>query len=503
MRSVLFGLWGAALIMIWGGVTPLAAQDNQVFSRQVVLEQARSLAEKPFSPPQKTPERLSRLDYSTYSKIRYRKDEAIWGRAQTAFSAELFPAGYLYDSGVDIFVVESGKARQIQYDPNQFEAPNPEVAELLKLITQFAGFRLHYPLNRDTYRDEFIVFQGASYFRAVSKNQVYGLSARGLALDVAEPTGEEFPIFRRFWIERPAADARSIVVHALLDSRRVTGAYRFGIYPRSTTVLAVDMTLFVREPINHVGIGALTSMYAHGAIDGPDRADYRPNVHDSQGLEMLSGGGEWIWRPLSNPATLQISAFRDRNPKGFGLIQRTRRFDDYQDIGASYEKRPSAWVEPEGDWGEGHVILVEIPSNSEFNDNIVAYWRPDAVLEPGKAHKYAYRLTWPNSAPVPREMSRVARSAYGRAVNSGQREFVVDYGRTPLWGPGAELPEIDLHMSSGQLTNLVTMNHPGAGGFRVFATFEPGNEQLIEFRIQPRHEGRVIGETWLYRWIAR
>src|SRR5690606_21719575 len=250
---------------------------------------------------------------------RYRKQAAIWGNTPSRFSIELFAPGNLYESGIDLSVVESGQSIDVPVENDTFEANSPEIVQLLAEIDKVAGFRLHYPLNNAEYQDEFVVFQGASYCRAVSRGQTYGLSARGLAIDVAEPTGEEFPIFRKFWIERPSSRADRIVVHALLDSPRVAGAYRFGIFPDEPTRLDIEATLFARSQLNHIGLGALTSMFLFGGMDKPDIPDYRNAVHDSNGLAMLTGAGEYLWRPLTNPTTLQISAFQDENPKGFGL----------------------------------------------------------------------------------------------------------------------------------------------------------------------------------------
>ncbi len=245
-----------------------------------------------------------------------------------------------------------------------------------KAVTDFSGFRLRAPLNRAEHFDEFVVFQGASYFRAVAKGQEYGLSARGLALKTGDARGEEFPFFRTFWIERPRPEANTVVVHALLDSDSTTGAYRFTIRPGDPTVMDVEMTLYPRVELTHVGLAPLTSMFFFGPNDRVGIDDFRPAVHDSDGLAIWNGRGEWLWRPLINPETLQVSAFVDDNPRGFGLLQRHRAFADYQDLEAHYERRPSLWVETIGEWGSGAVQLVEIPSKSEYHDNVVAFWRP-------------------------------------------------------------------------------------------------------------------------------
>lgn len=497
MQTALSGV--AGLLAFPGDA--FAQPQGAAFSHATVIERARAVAAQPFVPPRPVPKALRALDYDLYRQIRYRRESAIWGTSPTAFSIQFFAPGFLFESGVEISVVESGYARRVLVNRNSFETPSEEIGALLASVGQLAGFRLHYPINRPDYDDEFIVFQGASYFRAVSRGQAYGLSARGLALDVGEPGGEEFPVFREFWIERPHADAHAIVVHALLDSPSVAGAYRFAVYSGAPTAVDVDATLFPRVALEHVGLGALTSMFMHGPVDPPDRPDYRPAVHDSLGLAMHTGSGEYLWRPLNNPAALQISAFVDRNPRGFGLVQRARRFADFEDLEAAYERRPSAWVVPRGDWGEGHVQLVEIPSDSEINDNIVAYWRPAQPILADAPYRFSCRLTWPDHAPPRRGMgmARVARTGYGLSFIGALPQFAIDYA-------GGSMPDgvltAEVSASAGQIAETVVQELPGGGGFRVFVTLDPGPAKNVELRVAPRIDGRPAGETWLYRWLG-
>lgn len=392
-------LWVLSLSRIPGAGAVVSNADEKSFSHETVVEIAEKLSQSLFAEPQKIPEALTKIDYSTYRKINFQKNAAVWGSTPTPFSIELFAPGFLYKELIDIDVVENGQSISMGLSESSFNVPDESIGRLLAEIGKFAGFRLHYPINRSDYNDEFIVFQGASYFRGISKGQLYGLSARGLAINVAGPKGEEFPLFKHFWIERPSKHHDAIVVHALLDSKSVTGAYRFGIYPGAPTWMDVDVILFPRQDVQHVGMAPLTSMFMHGGIDRSDIADYRPAVHDSEGLLMENGNGEKIWRPLNNPRKLQVSAFMGENPKGFGLIQRHRQFDYYQDLEAKYHLRPSAWIEPSGDWGKGHIELFEIPSDSEANDNIVAYWKPEAGLKKGQPFAYSYRLSWPDNIP--------------------------------------------------------------------------------------------------------
>jgi len=477
---------------------PVAAA-SESFSRQNVIEQARILSQKPFAPPAQAPESLARLDYSEYRKINYQQDAAVWGGSPTRFSVQLFAPGYLYRDLVDINIVENGKSRPLVVSEDSFRTPDPELSRLLAEVGKYAGFRLHYPLNQEDYADEFLVFQGASYFRGVSKGQSYGLSARGLAIDVAGPRGEEHPIFRKFWLERPSSRHESMVVHALLDSARVTGAYRFGIYPGSPLRMDIEVTLFPRQDIEHLGLAPLTSMFMHGPLDHADVPDYRPAVHDSEGLAIRRSNGERVWRPLANPRELELSAFIDENPAGFGLVQRHREFEYFQDLEARYERRPSAWVQPLGDWGEGHVQLVEIPSDSEGNDNIVAYWRPAQGLRQGESFSYAYRLTWPDDVSAGPGLARIVRSAGGRKLFSDLQEVAIDYSE--LAAEDLEDSFVHAAINPGRVVESRIQANPAINGARVFLSLETDSPDNAEIRIDLKRGDKRLAETWLYRWL--
>src|SRR5690625_3003467 len=241
----------------------------------------------------------------------------------------------------------------------------------------FAGFKILHTLNDPDRFDEVLSFLGASYFRALGADQHYGLSARGLAIDTGNTSkGEEFPRFTKFWLVDPGKGGSRMVIYALLDSPSVTGAYKFVLKPGNTTKISVEETLYTRKAIDKLGIAPLTSMFTWGENSLSRLQDYRPEAHDSDGLLIASEDGEWLWRPLVDPQKLWMHQYDANHVRGFGLMQRDRNFDHYQDLGLEYEKRPSAWIEPKGDWGDGHLELVEIPSDSEMNDNIALYWVP-------------------------------------------------------------------------------------------------------------------------------
>ena len=347
------------------------------------------------------------LTYDRYRDIRFKPNEAWWRGAKLPFELAFFHQGFYFDQPVRINEVVAGRVREIKFSPDLFDFGANKIDRQKMQGLGFAGFRVHYPVNTPKYKDEVLVFLGASYFRAMGKGQVYGLSARALAVDTALISGEEFPRFVEFWIEQPAANARELTIYGLLDSKRVTGAYRFLLKPGVETVVDVKAQIFLRENVSKLGLAPLTSMFTFGENQRPRTEDYRPEVHDSDGLLIQSGTGEWIWRPLTNPKRLLVTSFALDNPLGFGLMQRDRDFSRYEDLEARYERRPSAWVEPKGKWGAGRVELVQIPSPDETNDNIVAYWVPDAT----PAYAQALRIRVPH--PVAEGFGDASRRSPG------------------------------------------------------------------------------------------
>lgn len=490
---------GGTVRSAFAGVTfgeprPFAPEDVEAI--------ARALSTKPYMMPKSVPKAWLDLNYDEYRDIRFQPDRALWRDEGRPYELQLFAPGFYFQTGVKIDVVEDGEARPILFNPDLF-AFGGVVPELpIDAQLGFSGFRVHGPINRDDYKDEFLVFQGASYFRGVGKGQAYGLSARGLALKTADPRGEEFPMFRRFWIEAPNAAHDAIVVHALLDSESVTGAYTFAVRPGEQTVMDCACVLFPRLPLDHVGIAPLTSMFLFDQKRPKRFDDFRGAVHDSDGLAVLNGNNEHLWRPLDNPATLQVSNFLDTDPKGFGLIQRRRRFREFNDLEAAYERRPGLWIEPDGAWGRGAVSLVEIPTDEEINDNIVAFWRPAEMLEPNGEHRFAYRATWGDGPQLPATIARVTDTAFGLRPD-GSRLVVIDFaapedGRTP-----AEDLRHDIHVIRGEFVNAVIQNNDQTGGTRLAFSFRPGESETVELRAQLRREWRPVSEVWLFRWIAR
>ncbi len=470
------------------------------FSFDTLLADAKRLAAKPYSPQRSTfPAGLDKLSPEQYRSIHFNRDAAIWRQDGLPFRIELLRAGYnLQSTAVTVSTVEGGMAQDLVATPAMFEI-GPSVPQLGKVSLPLSGFRLVNQINSKKIWDEFLVFQGASYFRAVAQHLLYGLSARGLAINTAEPSGEEFPAFTHFWIERPGPHAASIVIYALLESDSTTGAYRFTVRPGVETVMDVELTLFPRTDMHVVGIAPLTSMFLFDETNRGRLDDYRPEVHDSDGLMITSNNGEHIFRQLANPTKLQVSTFTTRPPQGFGLVQRSREQSDFQDFENLYERRPSAWIEPQGDWGAGAVELVEIPSGRESNDNIVTFWRPAQGLAAGHAAQFAYRLTWLSEPPLPKNLGEIVATRSGASLDGKRRVFILDIVGA---GEKTEGLRIDVGASAGKLSNVALMSNSALHGLRASFEVDPNDAELIEMRLRIMRGDKPVTETWLYRWTS-
>ncbi|USZ51041.1 glucan biosynthesis protein [Halomonas sp. DN3] len=490
--------------------TPAMAVETGALFEQVT-NRAKEMAASPYEEASaELPEALSEMDYDRYRQIRYRDERALW-KDDGDFEVELFHPGFLYDQPVDIHLLEDGEVRSLPFESERFRYDDDaaDLAELDLSGLGYAGFRLHYPLNRADYKDEFAVFLGASYFRLVGRDQGYGLSARGLAIDTALPQGEEFPAFREYWLVKPQPGDTHMTVLALLDSPSLAGAYRFDITPGKRTQIDTEARLFAREDVEKLGVAPLTSMFLHGEMDRRQEDDYRIRVHDSSGLLMATSTGEWTWRVLENPESLQISGLQDTSPKGYGLVQRPQHFNAYLDMEARYERRPSQWVEPQGEWGEGHVELVEIPTDSEAHDNITAYWVPATPLMAGDSRTYRYRTWTFGDTPTAEPLARVVRSRQGWGGVPGQsdppderlRQFIIDFRGGELEGLDPSQPvEMTLTTSSGETAEAKVTPLPDDDTWRASFTLLPDGDQPADIRLTLMLRGERLSETWNSIW---
>jgi glucans biosynthesis protein len=403
-----------------------------------------------------------------------------------------------------VYVVEEGQAREILYDQSAFDFGTVEIAEPLAADAGFAGFRVHYLFEEGGVPQELLTFLGASYFRAVARDTRFGISARGLALETGLGKPEEFPAFTRFWVLRPGNPRDPLQICALLDSPSVAGAYRFDVAPRDGTMVAVDSSLFFRADISQVGIAPLTSMYFFGANDRVGVDDYRSAVHDSDGLSMWRATGEALWRPLANPTELRVSVFADENPRGFGLLQRTRSYQAYGDLDARFDRRPNLWVEPKGAWGAGSVRLIEIPIQDESHDNIVAFWTPQQAVTAGHELRVAYSLLWSLQPPLETGLIAVLSTHVGQGGELGAerpadlRKVAIEFAARVGGEPGGALPQAVVECHNGECSTALVRGNEVTGGYQVTFDVRLGGNP-VELRCFLAQDGKPISETWLYR----
>ncbi|MFY9985966.1 MAG: glucan biosynthesis protein D [Chthoniobacterales bacterium] len=488
----------------------------QPFSYDWLKQHAENLAAKEYqSPPLPDPNIVANIDYDAYGKLKYKQDFALYGDGQTGvFPITFMFVGHYFPKTVRMYAVEKGAeiAREILYDPEYFDIPANSVAK--KLPTEpscMAGFWVMEaktgPL--DWHKEEpWATFLGASYFRAKGELGQVGISARGIALTPGGSGPEEFPDFVAFWFSPAESATEPLNCYALLDGPSVTGAYRFALQRTKAVITDVEATLFFRNPVERLGLAPLTSMYWYSETVKPVAVDWRPEVHDSDGLAMWTGNGERIWRPLNNPPRIVISSFSDENPRGFGLMQRDRSFDHYLD-GVMYEKRPSVWIEPLGNWGSGAVHLVEIPTGDEINDNIITYWCPTKPVQAKDRIALRYRLHWVADEPYPPPLARCVATRLGRGGRPGQphpagvRKFVVEFLGGPLTAlPDNARPEPVLWASRGKFSYFKVEKAPGStlGLWRAEFDLEADGHDPVEMRLFLRTPDQVLTETWLYQY---
>lgn len=487
--------------------------DLNNFSFDALSEAMRNRAAQAYvEPANDLPQPIQDLDYDGYRRILFRRERTVWANDPFNFHLQAYFPGFLYKVTTRVHIGDGARFAPYPFSGADFEflAPlDPNVFQNLQL-PGVAGFRLNYPLDRPDRFDELVSFLGASYFRALGMGNRYGLSARGLALNTATSVAEEFPRFTAFYIVQPKEGDRTIQIYAEMDSPSVTGAYSFLIRPGAETVVDVNKRLYFRQPVERLGVAPLTSMYFFGENDHPEREDFRPEVHDSDGLFIERVNGERLWRPLKNPTELALSYFGESSPRRFGLLQRDREFDHYQDVEARYEVRPSLVIEPQGDWGKGVVQLVEIPTESEANDNIVAFWVPEERPEAGSQYEFRYRMRWGLLEEMRSDVAVVLGTFAGLGGNAAHtgdintRRFEINFdGGTAANLPGGSVVEPIVDVPQNARIEHVGVNRLPGGGWRLSIELEKLDNAPVELRAKLAVGGRVVSETWLYQWIGQ
>lgn len=507
-------LSSTALTRIASAQEAEAGSEAEAFDFDILTERMRAKAQEAFDatvPP--LPKLFASLDYDGYRQVQFDPAHAKWIDNNSGFQVHAFPMGWLFKEPVGVFEVADGKASPFDFSNADFmfydHAMGTEAAA--EAFPGIAGVRINYPVNEAGKMDELVSFLGSSYFRALGRNNIYGLSARGLAVDSWQAGPEEFPRFSAFWLERPS-EGQPLVAYASLEGPRVTGAYRFEITPANDeaqeTIIDVTARLFFRADIGEIGIAPLTSMFLFAEANRHSFDDYRPQVHDSNGLIIERDGGEVLWRALNNTEQLGNSYLWENNPRAFGLYQRDRNFETYQDAGAHYERRPSARIEPVGDWGQGNVRLIEAPSKLEAEDNIVAFWVPADPIKAGDEREFHYRLVWGDLLPKDdAPLAHVIETRAGQGGVSGVandnklRKFVVDFAGGELKTMPAEAKlDVVATAAGGEIVSTALSQIDANGAWRLALDVMIDGTGPVELKANVVSTGRPVTETWLYQW---
>ena len=469
------------------------------FAADTVLKAAVQLAAAPFKAPEAPlPSVFSGLTFEQYAAIKRTPDTAIWSNEKVGFSLEPLHRGFVFTTPVAINIVENGLSQRVIYESGNFDFGKLQIPAALGDLG-FSGLRILK--GTDQGFQDVAIFQGASFYRSRAHGQNFGVTARGLSIRTGDDPGEEFPLFREFWIEKPAPATDTLTMHALLDSASVTGAFRFTIRPLEATIIDTETTLIARVATDKIGIGAMAGAFLFSPLDHRRTDDWRAAVYEIAGLQILSGKSEWLWRPVSNRDTLQISAFSDVNPRGFGLLQRSRSFDSFYDDEGRWELRPTLWIEPIGDWGEGDLRLLEIPTTSETNANVIAQWRPKAGMAAASVQSLAYRQFWCWTPPSRPPLAVCTSSREGKI--GPHRRFAVEMSGDIFADPQkAAAATADLHANPGKIVAVRLFPYKDRRSVRVVFDLDPGSDTLSELRLTLNIDNQPVSETWLYRWTA-
>ncbi len=489
----------------------LPTQAVASFTFDDVVEKAQTLATAPYEAPEPVSKFMREMSYEAYQGIRFNPDRSLWRKNQSKFQVMLLAPGLYYTHPVTLNIIDAEGVKALAFNKNDFVFADPEVAKRVPADVGFAGFKLTFPLNHKNVQNQFMVFAGASYFRGVGKDNAFGLSGRGLAVDTGLPSGEEFPAFTEFWLVRPSPDANEIVVYGLLDSKSVSGAYQFTIFPGNPTTIKIKTQLFPRQNIQSLGIAPLTSMFFYGENTPRPRGEWRREVHDSDGLQIHDGStDEWMWRPLLNPGTLEMDVFSTNNIQGFGLFQRDNTFSNYEDLGARYDKRPSAWVAPQGKWGQGKVVFVQLPTPDETNDNIVAFWAPHSPVSPQSELAFAYHVSFGKAIILKNPMGMVVNTFIGdgNRIGGGNApnayRVIVDFSGGPLSSLSSKalITGKVTALDGGEILEQFVEYHEQIKGWRLSILARPSPRQPLHLRAFLKNETVALTETWTYRLPA-
>ncbi len=502
------------------------------FSFEALCEKARGIAAKPHAPrPARLDEFWAGLSYDQHRDIRFKMESGLWWD-QGPFSIDFFHPGWTAKETVEIHEVKGGEETPLEFDTALFDYGKNEIPAGTPPPPGYAGWRARTRLNTPDYMDEFLVFLGASYFRAIPKGAPYGLSARGLSVNSGLPgVAEEFPVFTEFYLQEPAEDAKTLPASALLEGESVAGAYKFTVTPGEETVMDVEAELTLRRPVKQLGLAPFSSMFWFGENTHPRPYDFRPEVHDSDGLLMELGSGNLHYRPLEHTKDqFRHCVFTLESPRSWSLVQRDRSFSSYQDAEAAYHDRPSVKVEPLSGFAKGKLHLIEMPTIDETNDNVILLWEPDPAPEVGKPFRFRYRLKWMRD-PEPSGLFAVKATRAGNPVQKPDEVLMtIDFAKPLNPEKKAGDPKWD---DASKLKPVVTVNQPGVKlihvgltdlsmanvndlplgmgkskevhmpqVLRAFIVLDPTKEiHDIDMTCELQDEdGKAVSERWVYLW---
>lgn len=495
--------FGLALIFSFAAGSA-AALERVVVDHAYVTSAAEKLAKSAYQPADRAAPRYFReLNYDQYRKIQFKSEANLWHDSGLKFQLQFYHPGYLYGQMVQVNEFTDTHSQPIPFSRNFFDYHDLSVPMVSRWGLDFAGFRVLHPLNQPDRWDEVISFLGASYYRALGRQQVYGSSARGIAINSGGPAQEEFPAFTEFWIGKPNATEATITVHALLDGPSVTGAYTFIVSPGTETVVEVHATLFLRKQPETVGLIPLTSMFWFGEGTATRFGDFRPEVHDADGL-LIADAQARVWRPLINPTTLTRTEYDVPAFGGFGLLQRDRSFRNYEDLEADYERRPGVWVEPVGTWPAGKVRLIEQPARDEYHDNVAVYWVPRDPLPVGQPIELKWRQRWTFAATFGGPPGWVASTR--QTVHDGgpdRTRFILDFDPASLAKLPKDAPlQADIVTSPGAKVLHTQVVHKEIDGAQrlVFVVQAPPGGKPVDIRARLVQNSQPVTETWTMKW---
>ena len=491
---------------------------GKVIGYDDVVKRAREVAAKSYKAPPQVPRFLRELSYNDYQNIRFNPEKSLWQEGGSNFQVMLVPPGLYYTQTVKINTVDAQGAKLLPFQEELFDFDDAELAKRMPRDLGYAGFKLTFPLVEPSVQNQFLVFAGASYFRGVGAENAWGISARGVAIDTGLPSGEEFPSFVEFWLVRPASTADDMVVYGLLDGPSMSGAYQFTVMPGNQLRIKVKATLFPRKNIHLLGMAPLTSMFYYGENTSRPHGEWRAQVHDSDGLLIQNGStNEWLWRPLINPKNLEMDYFATEDVHGFGLLQRDNLFTDFQDLGAHYQSRPSTWVEPQGDWGKGTVVLVQLPTPLETNDNIVAFWTPEKPVVAKEPMMLSYVLNFGNAKLAHEPMGQTINTfvgdgnIIGGGKEKGSYRIIVDFagGVLDKVSPEALVNGVVSAQEDGEILEQYVEYNTSTKSWRLSILARPAKDNPLMMRAfltykesTQKEEDKTLTETWTYRLPA-